>query len=136
MKKRKFDPFLQDIEQLVADTTDWEEIDMPAHLKSLREQVGARYVQIEREKQKAVANDKFRQTAEIRVKNLTELDDAIAELELEQQESIWEQVKNKQEPRKLMQKMIKEMETVPENQRRFMENLLLPDKLQDDYLAQ
>ena len=33
-----------------------------------------------------------------------------------------------------MKKMIKEIETVPENQKRFIENLLLPDKLNEDFM--
>ena len=35
-----------------------------------------------------------------------------------------------------MQKMVGEMEAAPENQRRFMENLLLPNRLKDDFLRQ
>ena len=70
----------------------------------------------------------------MRARNLAELDQAIEELELEQQESMWEQVKNRHEPRTLMSQMIKEMETVPENQKRFVENVLLPDRLTEDFL--
>ena len=79
-KQKGSNKLVHEIEQLVADA---EEIDMPAYLKSIRNNNSMISQQAEREKQKAIETARLRQTAEMRMKNLSDLDEAIKELEME-----------------------------------------------------
>ena len=63
----------------------------------------------ERKKQKAVDNIRLRKVSENRKNDLSKIDQTIQELEIEHQESIWEQMKDEYEPTAVVQKLIKKL---------------------------
>ena len=79
------DPFLHDIEALVAESADLDEslTDMPGYLSSLRKSAGVRSIQVARE-QRIVSNGlKLSAGDQLRRSKLGELEVAIEELEIE-----------------------------------------------------
>ena len=75
--------------------------------------------------------------SELRKIKVSELDNTIQELEVEHQESMWETIKNRYEPSMMVKKMLKQMsQENEENQAKFIEDILLPDRLQNEYIHQ
>ena len=88
----------------------------------------ARLKEMNEEKLTAVSQERYMQ--------LEELERAITELEAEQLESIWKPEAQEPQLKKLIKKMFKDMQREGKSHDEFMTNLLLPDKLVNEYKTQ
>ena len=103
---------------------------MEPYLKTLRARGLNMGIDQEKKRQKNIDILRLSKASELRKIKVSELDNTIHELEMEHQESMWETIKNRYEPSMMVKKMLKQMSHEnEENQAKFIEDILLPDRL-------